>query len=73
MPAFLSELEKELQKIALNTGSGSPNFRLLLSAKPNTGIPIGILDKSIKLSDEAPSGLKNNMQRAWCYFSEEFR
>jgi len=40
---------------------------LFLSAKPSNAIPIGILDKSIKLTNEPPSGLKANMQRAWIF------
>jgi len=45
----------------MNSGSGSPGFRLFLSAKPSNAIPIGILDRSIKLTNEPPSGLKANM------------
>lgn len=71
MPAFLTDLEKELERIAQNIGAGNPNFRLLLSAKPRKEIPIGILDKSIKLSNEPPTGLRANMQRAWCYFPDQ--
>jgi len=70
MPKFLTDLEKQLEKIAQSIGAGNPNFRLFLSAKPSSQIPIGILDKSIKLSNEPPSGLRANMQRAWCYFPD---
>jgi dynein heavy chain len=61
MPKFLGVLLKELEKIELNSGSGSPGFRLFLSAKPSNAIPIGILDRSVKLTNEPPSGLKANM------------
>lgn len=44
---------------------------MFLSAKPNDCIPIGILDKSIKLTNEPPSGLKANMQRAWIYLGAD--
>ena len=71
MPNFLTELEKQLERIAQNIGAGNPNFRLLLSAKPSKAIPIGILDKSIKLCNEPPSGLRANMQRAWCFFPND--
>jgi len=46
-------------------------FRLFLSADPSNGVPIGILDRSIKLTNEPPAGLKANMKRAWSYFSKE--
>jgi dynein heavy chain len=69
MPTWLIELEKILDSF---TGEGgNSNFRLFLSAEPSTGIPIGILDRSIKLTNEPPTGLKANMKRAWTYFSKE--
>jgi dynein heavy chain len=46
-------------------------FKLILSADPSNGVPIGILDHSIKLTNEPPTGLKANMKRAWSYFSKE--
>ena len=52
-------------------GNSNPGFRLLLSAEPSDGVPIGILDRSIKLTNEPPSGLKANMKRAWTYFPKE--
>lgn len=48
-----------------------PNFRLFLSAEPNEKIPIGILEKCIKVTNEPPVGLKANMKRAWTYFPKE--
>jgi dynein heavy chain len=32
-------------------GNSNPGFRLLLSAEPSDGVPIGILDRSIKLTN----------------------
>jgi len=40
-----------------------------LSAEPSNNVPIGILDRSIKLTNEPPAGLKANMKRAWTFFS----
>lgn len=71
MPTWLQELEKILDQYAAEAGGGNPNFRLFLSAEPSTGVPIGILDRSIKLTNEPPAGLKANMKRAWTYFSKE--
>ncbi len=70
MPRWLQELEKILDAYKSEANS-HPNFRLLLSAEPSTGVPIGILDRSIKLTNEPPSGLKANMKRAWTYFPKE--
>ena len=56
MPSFLLELEKKLDVYAVE-GSHS-NFRLFLSSDPNDAIPIGLLERSIKLTNEPPQGLK---------------
>jgi dynein heavy chain len=71
MPVWLLELEKILDAYSAEAGAGNANFRLLFSADPSPGIPIGLLDRSIKLTNEPPAGLKANMKRAWTYFSKE--
>jgi dynein heavy chain len=71
MPRWLIELEKKLDDFNREGGGSNPNFRLFLSAEPSTGIPIGILDRSIKLTNEPPAGLKANIKRAWIYFPKE--
>ena len=71
MPTWLKELEKILEAFGGEAGGGNANFRLFLSAEPNLSIPIGILDRSIKLTNEPPAGIKANMKRAWTYFSKD--
>jgi len=71
MPRWLIELEKILDSFGGEAGSGNANFRLFLSSEPSVGVPIGILDRSIKLTNEPPTGLKNNMKRSWTYFNRE--
>lgn len=66
MPRWLLELEKKLDEFALE--GSNPAFRLFLSAEPSKGIPIGILERSIKLTNEPPAGLKANMNRAFTFF-----
>ena len=44
---------------------------MFLSAEPSTNVPIGLLDRSIKLTNEPPAGLKANMKRAWTYWTKE--
>merc|ERR1719235_2303331 len=48
-----------------------PNFRLFLSADPAKGIPIGILERSIKLTNEPPEGMLANLRRSFALFSKE--
>ena len=40
-----------LDALAGDTGTSHSNFRLFLSAEPSLGVPIGILDRSIKLTN----------------------
>jgi len=69
MPGWLIELEKKLDDMAVE--GSHPSFRIFLSAEPSEGIPIGILERSIKLTNEPPTGLKANMKRAFTFFSKE--
>lgn len=69
MPRFLIELEKKLDIYAVE--GSHPNFRLFLSSDPSNDIPIGLLERSIKLTNEPPQGLKQNMKRAFTFFTKE--
>merc|ERR1711981_1424925 len=63
------ELEKKLDNFA-QEGS-NPGFRLFLTSDPSKSIPIGLLERCIKLTNEPPSGLKANLKRAFCSFGKE--
>jgi dynein heavy chain len=69
MPRWLVELEKKLDEFA-EEGSHE-SFRVFLTSDPNKQIPIGVLNRSIKLTNEPPTGLKANLKRAFCSFSKE--
>lgn len=69
MPSWLVELEKKLDEYS-SDGSHS-KFRLFLTSDPSKAIPVGILNRCIKLTNEPPTGLKANLKRAWCFFSKE--
>jgi len=66
MPSFLFDLEKKLDVYALE-GSHA-EFRLFLTSDPSKQIPVGILERSIKLTNEPPQGLQANMLRALTTF-----
>jgi len=70
MPAWLVELEKKLDQFAAE--GSHDKFRVLLTGEPSASIPIGILSRSVKLTNEPPSGLKANLIRAFCSFTPEF-
>merc|ERR1711977_789511 len=64
----VAELEKKLDSFGDHSHD---NFRLFLSSDPAKNIPIGILNRCIKLTNEPPGGLKANLVRAFCFFSKE--
>lgn len=69
MPRWLIELEKKLDDFAVE-GSHT-KFRLFLTSDPSKNIPIGVLARCIKLTNEPPGGLKANLKRAFCFFPKE--
>jgi len=64
---WLPKLEKKLE--SLEEGA-DPLFRVFLSAMPQPVVPVPILQKSIELTNEPPSGLKANLKRAYLNFTE---
>jgi dynein heavy chain len=68
MPKYLLELEDKLAAFAVE-GSDT-NFRLILTSEPNPEIPIGLLEKSIKITSEPPQGMSNNLKRAFTFFDK---
>lgn len=68
MPDWLLELEKRLALFAME--GSDPSFRLFLTSDPSNQIPIGLLERSIKLTNEPPAGLKANLQRAFAFFDK---
>ena len=70
MPSWLNELEKKLDVFALE--GSHQRFRIFVSSDPSKGIPVGILARGIKLTNEPPAGLKANLKRAFCIFSRDY-
>jgi dynein heavy chain len=70
MPRWLVELEKMMDAFAAE--GSHERFRVFLTSEPANSIPIGVLNRSIKLTNEPPTGLKANLKRAFCSFSQEY-
>ncbi|RYY38153.1 hypothetical protein EON62_00615, partial [archaeon] len=70
MPRWLVELEKRLDTFAAE--GSHERFRVFLTSEAANSIPIGVLNRSIKLTNEPPQGLKANLKRAFCSFSPEY-
>jgi len=62
------ELDDKLAAFAVE--GSDPNFRLLLTSEANPEIPIGLLEKCIKITSEPPQGMKNNLKRAFTFFDK---
>lgn len=69
MPSWCIDLEKKMDEFAAEVSH--PDFRVFLSAEPAQNIPIGILERSIKLTSEPPRGLKQNVTRAFATFDKD--
>ncbi|XP_026191394.1 dynein beta chain, ciliary [Cyclospora cayetanensis] len=69
MPKWTTELEKKLDSFSIE--GLHPNFRCFLSSELCHYIPVGILDRSIKLTNEPPQGLQANLKRAFACFPKD--
>ena len=58
--SWLPKLEKKLEGLI---EGAHPEFRVFLAALPQNCVPVQILQNSIKLTNEPPSGLRPNMLR----------
>ncbi|KQS52177.1 uncharacterized protein Dere_GG12117, isoform B [Drosophila erecta] len=74
---WLPTLEKLIERIVLQSESrGESSFRLFISAEPAPDpqyhvIPQGILESSLKVVNEPPSGMAANLHKAWDNFSQD--
>lgn len=64
--SFMTTLEKKCEEIATSPkGRIHENFRLWLTSYPSEDFPSSILQNGIKMTNEPPSGLKNNLKTAF--------
>ncbi|XP_062830067.1 dynein axonemal heavy chain 9 isoform X3 [Anolis carolinensis] len=69
---WLSSLEKKLEQ---HSEGGHPEFRVFISAEPAASpeghiIPQGILENSIKITNEPPTGMHANLHKALDNFNQ---
>ena len=69
MPSWLLVLEKRLDEFGLE--GSHKKFRLFLSSDASNAIPIGLLNRCIKITNEPPAGLKANIKRAFASLNRE--
>jgi dynein heavy chain len=71
MPGWLIKLEKMLDGYAQDTQASHPDFRLFMSSDASNAIPIGLINRCIKITNEPPAGLKANIKRAFASLNKE--
>lgn len=72
MAKWLSSLEKKLEQ---HSEGSHPDFRIFISAEPAASseshlIPQGILENSIKITNEPPTGMHANLHKALDNFNQ---
>eukprot|EP01006_Ploeotia_vitrea_P031480 TRINITY_DN63809_c0_g1_i1.p2 TRINITY_DN63809_c0_g1~~TRINITY_DN63809_c0_g1_i1.p2 ORF type:complete len:721 (+),score=97.62 TRINITY_DN63809_c0_g1_i1:74-2164(+) len=65
---WMKELEKMLEK---RDHKPHQDFRLWLTTEPTQDFPLGILQRSLKVVNEPPNGLKMNMKNTFSKVTEE--
>uniref|UniRef100_A0A7S2K0C4 Dynein heavy chain n=1 Tax=Zooxanthella nutricula TaxID=1333877 RepID=A0A7S2K0C4_9DINO len=76
MQAWLKTLERTLEFIE---EFAEPGFRCILTSEPPSAlqgplwemVPEAVLQRCVKIADEAPTDLKSNLRRAYAKFSQE--
>ena len=72
MARWLPTLEKKIEQYSLDS---HPNYRVYMSAEPaasreSHSIPQGILEVSIKITNEPPTGMMANLHKALDNFNQ---
>ena len=65
---FLVELEQRLATKDLE--EIDPDFRVWITSEPHPSFPIGLLQMSIKITNEAPVGMKAGMKRSYAWITQ---
>ncbi|XP_078721925.1 dynein axonemal heavy chain 11 [Lampetra fluviatilis] len=73
---WLGTLEKLLERLGDEDGGSSPELRVFISAEPAASpsehvIPQGILESSVKITNEPPSGMMANLHAALLNFDQD--
>ena len=72
MAKWLPTLEKKIEQYSIDS---NPNYRVYMSAEPagsreSHTIPQGILEVSIKITNEPPTGMMANLHKAFDNFNQ---
>eukprot|EP00079_Xenopus_tropicalis_P035681 XP_017949452.1 PREDICTED: dynein heavy chain 14, axonemal [Xenopus tropicalis] len=59
--SFMPRLSEIVEKLAQQSSTADPQFRLWLSSKPDPSFPVPILQRGFKMAVEPPQGLKGKL------------
>jgi dynein heavy chain len=69
--SWLPELERILDAYEQNQEECHEEYRLFLTSMPTGKFPVSILQRSMKITNEPPKGLSNNLMRTFLDITEE--
>jgi dynein heavy chain len=67
----LEQMVSDLTDTAALAPASHPDFRLFLTAFPAPYFPVGVLQRCIKITDEPPRSVKENLRRSFSLLAEK--
>ena len=68
---FMDGLEELLGKIRAEGSGCLPDFRLFITTEPHPKFPIGLLHMSIKVTNEAPAGVRAGLKASYAWLNQD--
>ncbi|CAM9656208.1 unnamed protein product [Ascophyllum nodosum] len=63
--SWLPTLDRIVKNLGCSPGHSKSSFRLFLSVAPVNYFPVGVLQRSVKVADEPPRGIRANLRRSY--------